>query len=69
MPMYDYLCPHCGEAFEDLRPIAERATAPCPKCGEDAEKQLSGFFTGGSSESSGTPSRGGSCGVGGFGGG
>jgi putative FmdB family regulatory protein len=70
--MYDYLCPHCGEAFEELRSISERATAPCPACGKTAEKQLSGFFTGGSSRGEGgaSPSRGGgSCSIGGFGGG
>ena len=69
MPMYDYLCPQCGEAFEELRPIAERATAKCPSCGKTAEKQISGFFT--ANSSSNAPSRGGSCGIGGggFGGG
>lgn len=70
MPMYDYECPACGAAFEDLRPIAERDTAECPECGATAEKQVSSFFTGSSSDGSGaTPSRGGSCDVGRFGGG
>lgn len=68
MPMYDYQCPHCGEAFEELRPMAERDTAACPRCGKTAEKQLSNFFTGGSRASS-APSRGGSCDIGGLGGG
>ncbi|MHC5012518.1 MAG: zinc ribbon domain-containing protein [Planctomycetota bacterium] len=66
--MYDYSCPHCGTDFEDLRPMAERATAPCPKCGKEAQKVLSSFFTGGSSKGS-TPTPGGSCGVGPLGGG
>lgn len=67
MPMYDYQCPKCGAAFEELRPLAERDTAPCPECGATAQKQISSFFTGGGQ---GTPSRGGgSCGLGGFGGG
>ena len=68
MPMYDYACPHCEETFEDLRPIAERATASCPKCGKTAVKQISGFFT-----RSSNANPGGSCstggGRGGFGGG
>ena len=68
MPMYDYACPHCGEAFEELRPMAERDTAECPRCGKTAEKQLSGFFTSTSRANSPTP-RGGGCGAGGFGGG
>jgi putative FmdB family regulatory protein len=65
MPMYDYLCPHCGEAFEELRSIAERKTAECPSCGKTAQKQVSGFFTSGSRS---TPSSG-SCGLGNLGGG
>ena len=71
MPMYDYKCPHCGEDFEELRSIAERATAECPKCGKTAEKVLSGFFTAGSTSTSNSTPRGGACGIGGggFGGG
>lgn len=70
MPMYDYLCPHCGSAFEELRPMAERDTAECPNCGRTADKQVSSFFTGGGSGAAASQgSRGGSCDVGGFGGG
>lgn len=69
MPMYDYECPNCRERFEEMRPLAERATAPCPKCGKDADKVLSSFFTSGSSRSKApaTPSR--PCGSGPLGGG
>ena len=67
MPMYDYECPHCGEAFEDLRPIAERASAPCPKCDKMATKVLSSFFTPSSGGQDG-PGRGG-CMPGNLGGG
>jgi len=68
MPMYDYLCPKCGAAFEELRPMAERETAECPECGAAAKKQVSSFL--GTSGSNGSaPSRGGSCDVGSFGGG
>ncbi len=65
MPMYDYLCPHCGEAFEELRSIAARKTAECPRCGKTAQQQVSGFFTRGRRA---TPSSG-SCGLGNLGGG
>jgi len=70
MPLYDYQCPACGERFEELRPLAERQHADCPKCGKQADKQLSSFFTG--SKSSGASSSGGSvppCGGGGMPGG
>lgn len=56
MPMYDYECPHCHEQFEEMRRLAERATAPCPRCGKEAEKVLSSFFTS-SSRSSGSSRR------------
>lgn len=56
MPLYDYRCPHCDHAFEELRPLAERASAPCPQCGRKAEKQISSFFTGSSGSSTPPPS-------------
>lgn len=55
MPLYDYKCPACNEKFEEFRSLKERATAPCPKCGKAAEKQISGFFT---ASSKPTPGRG-----------
>jgi putative FmdB family regulatory protein len=68
MPMYDYECPHCQERFEEMRPLAERATAPCPRCGKEAEKVLSSFFTSSSGNTRrSTPPR--SCGNGPLGGG
>ena len=63
MPLYDYLCDKCGKKFEDFRSIAERHQAPCPICGKPSEKQISSFFTGGSS----APDRGNGCGNAGFG--
>jgi putative FmdB family regulatory protein len=68
MPMYDYICAHCGEEFEELRSLAERHAAPCPRCGSEAQKVLSGFFTRGGSNSGDFP-RGGGCSIGGAGGG
>lgn len=70
MPLYDYQCPDCGEQFEELRSLAERAHADCPKCGARADKMLSSFFT---NRGSTGASRGGSsvpsCGGGGLPGG
>ena len=59
MPLYDYECAHCGEAFEEFRPLKDRATAPCPRCGKAAKKILSSFFTssGGGKESAPAPPR------------
>ena len=64
MPLYDYLCEACGKKFEEFRSMAERKNAPCPICGKPAEKQISSFFTGGST----SRQRGdGNCGNTGFG--
>jgi len=64
MPLYDYLCESCGKKFEDIRSLAERQIAPCPVCGKQGEKQISGFFTSSSSSKSSGP---GNCGNTGFG--
>ena len=32
MPLYDYQCEECGNAFEQNRPISQRDEADCPKC-------------------------------------
>lgn len=40
MPVYDYLCPHCGP-FDALRPMRDAASpAACPGCGQDAPRTL-----------------------------
>jgi putative FmdB family regulatory protein len=42
MPLYDFRCRACDEAFEEFAPPGE--TAPCPACGAtDVERVLSGF--------------------------
>lgn len=48
MPRYDYECP-AGHEFEELRAMDERASAPCPTCGEQARKlpnaaQIGAFY-------------------------
>ncbi len=41
MPTYDYRCPN-GHAFEVFQKMSDEPGAPCPDCGADAERQLSG---------------------------
>ncbi|MDO5484187.1 MAG: zinc ribbon domain-containing protein [Desulfovibrionaceae bacterium] len=41
MPMYDFLCPKCGEKFEELVPAQSTDTPPCPKCGAASDRQMS----------------------------
>lgn len=40
MPTYEYRCPK-GHEFELFQRISEAPGAPCPVCGEKAERQLS----------------------------
>ena len=41
MPSYGYCCPICNHAFDDMKRIADRHNADCPKCGMKAELQVS----------------------------
>lgn len=42
MPLYDFLCPSCGETFEARAAVDE--LPPCPACGAaDTERRLSPF--------------------------
>lgn len=41
MPTYDYRCPK-GHEFELFQKMSEEPGAPCPRCGERAERQISG---------------------------
>jgi putative FmdB family regulatory protein len=38
--LYEYRC-ECGCEFEARRPVKDRDTAACPKCGKVARKRLS----------------------------
>jgi putative FmdB family regulatory protein len=40
MPTYEYRCPK-GHEFELFQRITDEPGAPCPQCGEPAERQLS----------------------------
>ena len=41
MPIYEYICPECGETFERLKISRDDTDATCPECGGDAEVQIS----------------------------
>ena len=44
MPVYEYYCEHCQHRYDSMRPMSERNDpAPCPKCGESGERQISAF--------------------------
>ncbi len=49
MPLYDYLCYHCGSSFELLRRMtADDSDVRCPECGSDRiERLVSTFAAGG----------------------
>ncbi len=40
MPIYEYACTHCENAFDELQKISEAALVHCPKCGEPALRKL-----------------------------
>jgi putative FmdB family regulatory protein len=41
MPTYDYECPQ-GHRFELFQKMTDEPGAPCPECGADARRQISG---------------------------
>lgn len=41
MPMYEYVCPNCGNTEEHLRSIEERHAAPACRCSYIMELALS----------------------------
>ena len=40
MPLYDYVCKECDTMFETFNSMANRASAPCPKCGKECAMKL-----------------------------
>ncbi|MFH1464756.1 MAG: FmdB family zinc ribbon protein [Pseudomonadota bacterium] len=51
MPMYEYVCGHCGEEFEDLVPAGTPDDEiECPGCGREgsSRRKLSTFAVSGS---------------------
>ena len=41
MPIYEYACKSCGKHFETMQKISEPPIAPCPKCGDTADRMIS----------------------------
>lgn len=41
MPTYDFRCPQ-GHVFEVFQKMSDDPVRPCPECGEDAQRQISG---------------------------
>lgn len=39
MPIYSYRCEH-GHKFDELKPLADRATCECPECGVTAQQVI-----------------------------
>ncbi len=64
MPLYEYRCNDCGEAFEKMVPFSEASKAPpCPVCqSQDTKKLISSFASKGASLSGGSISTSSSCG-------
>jgi len=42
MPTYDYRCPSCGHTVEMFHGMSESPPVPCPECGAECEKVISG---------------------------
>ncbi|HEX76977.1 MAG TPA: zinc ribbon domain-containing protein [Dehalococcoidia bacterium] len=44
MAIYEFFCAQCRAVFEVRRPMTEaHEAAPCPKCGSQGQKLVSGF--------------------------
>lgn len=41
MPTYEYRCGGCGEEFEKFQRMSDEPGAPCPECGQPAERRMS----------------------------
>ncbi|MBK8026936.1 MAG: zinc ribbon domain-containing protein [Chloroflexi bacterium] len=53
MPLYEYDCPGCGQAFEKRMPMSQADSATCPKCGNEySQRRLSRISVKGQSTSS-----------------
>jgi putative FmdB family regulatory protein len=67
MPLYEYRCNTCGQAFEKMVRFSEMDRTPtCPNCQSfDTQKKLSTIVSFGASSSGTSGSSGGNCGSGG----
>lgn len=39
MPIYEYVCQHCGEPVEKLQKLSDAPLTDCPACGQSALKR------------------------------
>jgi len=45
MPIYEYVCPHCGHRFEKLvRNFGGEQQAHCPRCRENGSQRVLSSF-------------------------
>jgi putative FmdB family regulatory protein len=57
MPIYEFKCNECGEAFSEIRRMGDDKGVPCPKCRSSHTKKLiSNFASISAGEPSGCPS-------------
>ena len=42
MPLYEFICSHCGHRFEEISTISARDQVRCPKCGQLPERLYEG---------------------------
>ncbi|NLG25078.1 MAG: zinc ribbon domain-containing protein [Clostridiales bacterium] len=61
MPLYSFVCAHCGHKFEELLPLSRREEAQCPQCGQPAGRLYQGRCAFGAKAGTGS-SCGGNCG-------
>jgi putative FmdB family regulatory protein len=46
MPIYEYVCDGCRNAFEELRNASDESRVTCPSCGSsEVTRRLSSFAT------------------------
>jgi len=41
MPIYEYVCKRCDDAFDALVRMDDRLVQPCPECGEASDMKIS----------------------------
>ena len=41
MPIYEYLCDHCGHRFEKIQKVSDPPCKKCPNCGSSLRKLIS----------------------------
>jgi putative FmdB family regulatory protein len=67
MPLYEYVCAHCGAAFEQwVRSVSSKEAIACPQCQSvEVNKQFSTFGMQGGAGANSSASSGDNCTTGG----